>query len=351
LVNKTKLTLDDVVRFQQELESLARSGLPLADGIRRLAEDASASAKLREAATATATQLAQGKSLSESLDTANIALPQIMLRMIRAGEATGGLAPLLSDLVRDGNRELLFRSNLRTTLSYPLVILVFGTAMFGSVYSFVIPRLHATLTHLEQDTVQASTLLRDLAALTGAHLYIVLPVGVLLIAFLLHRLTGIARVQYAMLSLGLRLPFVGPFILMHHAQLWCRSLAHLLRGGVALDEALELVADTLPHALAVQATRDAASRVRRGGRLTENLAANFIMPPSFEWSVARAEERGDLVAMLAELAELADVKRELHRQRLLIFLEPLLLVFLGMLIGALVILTYFPLAQLPRLFF
>lgn len=345
----SKITLEELVRFQQELESLARSGLPIAEGLRRAARDTAASESFRRLTDSTATGLEQGKPLSQALEQSGVALPALMLRVVRAAEATGGLAPLLGELVRDGNREQLFRSNLRTTFSYPLVILVFGTALFGAIYSVVLPRIHQTLGRVLESSAPVHRIIADYAVLSHAHLYIVLPVLVLVGAFLLHRLSRLPRVANVMLSVGLRLPYLGPFILMHHAHLWCRSLSHLLRGGIPLDESLELVADLLPHQVGAQATREAAGRLRRGGRLAGTLSANHILPPAFEWSIARAEERGDLVAMLSELAELAETKREIHRQRVLLYLEPLLLVFLGALIGLLIIMVYFPILQIPRL--
>ena len=340
-----KLNLDDFIRFNHELESLARSRLPLAAGLRNLGRELRNSSRLKELAEITAARIEQGHSLSEAVESAALPYSKAYLQLIRLGEKAGSLDAILAAVVRASRRELEMRSAIRTMLIYPVVILVFALGVITLIHSFFIPRFMTLLQQLSVELPPASRFLLDLSS---SGWVASLPFLALAAAAALGQSHRIPWARALMDRMILYVPMIGPLAAFYAVSQWCHAMALLLRGGVALDEALEFAATASNHSVLSRISLESAAMVRRGGRMTEPLRNGLLFTPSFVWMLSRGEERGDLPETFAELAELAEARLVFLRQKALVFFEPLLILLLGVFIGSLVLGVFIPFFSLPR---
>jgi len=339
----SSLRLEEFSRFNQELEALVRTRLPLSQGLRRMARDLGSSRVLGALADEVAKGLERGRSLSESLEESGRSFPRLYIQLVRVGEKSESLATVLSAIVRSARREQEMRSSLKTMLIYPTFILTLAMAITVGVALFVVPHfvnLYAEIgAELPAITLFIIAGSRSLSGKEG--------LGLLLIPILLVMLYRIARKRPStrrwLDAVVYRLPLFGSLVSVHHAGLWCRALGELVGGGIPLDESLDCVAEAVSNLRLRKITLDAAARVRRGGRIFDATEGVYVLPASFLWMIGRAEERGDLSDTLRELADLAEAKTTLLRQRAFTFFEPILLLCIGLGIGILVVSLYLPL--------
>ncbi len=344
------LKLEDFVRFNQELESIARSRIPLSSGMRKLGEEFRASSRLRKVAEEVAAGLERGRPLSQALEESGHQFPRLYVELIRVGEKSESLPAILNAVVQSGHRELEMRSALKTILTYPVAVLAlaFGIVILLSVY--VVPHFIQLYEEMGAELPRLTLwLITALDWFTDWTLFI--PFGLLiLLVILVRNLYRVAATRRVLDTLVYRLPLFGSLFSVHHSGQWCRVMGELLRGGVSLDEALDCAAEAVPNQVMRSLSHQAAQQVRRGGHLLEPFEHSFVFPPSFEYLIGRGEQRGDLQNTFTDLADLADARSLLLRQRALVFFEPFLLIVLGLSIAFLVISLYFPLFTLPRIF-
>ncbi len=344
-----RLSLEEFIRFNQELEGLARTRLPLGTGVRRMATELKSSRALRSLATDVAAGLERGQSLSEALQQSGHQFPRVYLEMIRVGERSESLGAILNTVVRAGRQEQEMHSAVRTLLTYPAFIICASVVVVTILSVYVVPHfqtiygeLGAELPGLTIFLVSAVSYLRGWGVLG----ILVVPVFVILAVRLLYGLPPVRRMVDAAIY---RIPLIGPMVSVHHAGQWCRALGELLLRGVPLDESLDFAADAMPNLTLRQLSLAAAAHVRRGGRMVVPLEDTPAIPSSYRWMLGRAEERGDLGETCRELADLAESNTAYFRQRAFLFFEPIVLVVIGLCVAVVIVALYLPLFTLPRL--
>lgn len=342
------LRLEEFLRFNQELEALVRTRLPLSDGLRRLGGESSLARRLDGVARSVAEGLDRGRSLSQAVEESGHAFPRLYVEMIRVGEKSESLSTVLNAVVRSAHRQLEVRSAFKTMLFYPLFVLILAMSITLGVAIFVVPHFIEIYAQLGAELPGLTLLIVTLSRALSENGIVVLLIPVLFV-LLARAFVSLPFVRRWFHSWVYWVPMVGPLMSIHHTGLWCRALGELVGGGVPLDESLDWVSEVVPNHTLRGISQRAAVDVRRGGRLAQSMEGTRAIPPSFQWMISRAEERGDLRDTLRELADLADAKAGLLRQRAFVYFEPLILVGVGLFIGILVVSLYLPLFSIPRL--
>jgi len=344
------LSLDHWIRFHEEVEALIRTNLPLNEGLRRMLDGLPESSALHRLASRIAEGLERGQTFTQALEESGVRLSPLYLAMIRSGEQSGSLAPALRVVARGARGRLEIRSTILTALIYPMVVCLFMLALVLVLVTLIFPRFEEIYSQLGAE-LPALTLwtLKLNHAVTQSPI-LLFPVLILILAGIFCAFLWVPRYR----QLGRRIlgsfPVIGPLLAASAAEHWMRCMAWLLRGGVAMDDSLVLVAESAPTRALREVTLETAAEVRRGGRLADPLSACPEFSPSCLWMLARGEERGDLVPTLEALADLLEMRISTLRQRALIFFEPALLIFLGVGIGTLVVAFYLPFFSFARIF-
>lgn len=343
------LSLKDFMQFNRELSVLVKTRLPLSPGLRRLGGDAGVSRSLQTVADSLAREIEQGRSLAQALEKNAGAFPRVYIEMVRIGEQSGSLFSVLRDIVRMGQQQMELRSSLLTILIYPLWILSLALAIAMGIMILVVPPMKEIYAQLGAELPSLTRMVfnfHEQLMTTGWIFLLVVLAGVAYVSF---RITLSSRLRAMLDPILLRIPIIGPLISTHLLAMWCRLLSQLLVGGISLDEALDYVEEATPSQTVRTLSRNARELIRRGHRFATALEGCPVIPVSYRWMIARAEERGDLVPVLADLADLSDMRIVSLRQRALVFFEPFLLLAIGICIGVFILAFFLPLFWFPRL--
>lgn len=283
---------------------------------------------------ALAAQLAHGSSLSYAMAQSGRFTP-LQVGVIRAGEESGMLSVLLERLAQLEELELKFRQNVTARLSYPVgvaIAMLLATALLTVLMSGVISAM-GTL-------AQTSPMLRLLQQPW-------LPAAILLVPAL-----GLAALAWGWRNPALRpllerrllgLAVLGPLLRRAEAARICRILAVLANSGIRVDKSLMLAAGTTTSPLAREALEIAREQLTQGEGLAAALGASGYFPPEVIHMTAAGEASGRLSTMLAKVAEYADMQVTRFLEAAVTALEPLLLCFMGLLVGLVMLATFGPL--------
>ncbi len=335
----------DVTLFSRQLASLLQAGLSLLPALEVIA-NSEARPTLTRTAHALARDIAQGLHFSAALARYPKSFSTMYCRLVALGEASGALAPLLTQLADERERAASQKAKLRAALSYPAEILLIALAITLALMIWVVPTFQqmfegfgATLPAPTQFVISLS------AAVTRCALPIVcfLSVASAVIIFSLYR-SPTLRLMFDRLLLAL--PLVGPLFKLLAIARWSRGLGLLHKAGTPLSEAFETLLGIPHNAVFDRATAEIARRVRHGERLANAMRATGCFSPAVIQPIAVAEESGALESMLSDLAALNDRQVDERITTFASLVEPLMMVILGMLVGGLVIAMYLPIIQL-----
>lgn len=335
----------EITRFAQQLSGLLRAGLPLAPALDLLAE-AGGRRDLGRIAAGLARAIGAGRQLSEAMRHYPRQFDPMFRQLIAVGEASGQLAPLLARLAEDRERGAAQRARVRGALAYPLAVLGFALLITVALLAWVVPTFAQVFEGFGA-TLPAPT--RLVLALSDGLMVFGPPAALgsfaagAGVALLLRRS---AEARHRAGHLALRLPLAGPLLRTLAAARWSRTLGTLLRAGTPLADAFDSLAQATGNPVFDRATGDIATRLLHGERLAAAMRAVGCFPTEVVQPIAVAEESGTLDAMLADIASLCERQVDERIGALTSLCEPLVVIVLGVLVGALVVAMYLPIVQL-----
>lgn len=337
---KGKLRTRELAIFCRQLATMIGAGVPLLaalDTLKRQAE----SAMLRNALGAVITDVDGGRPLSQALGALPRIFPRLLVSMVQAGEAGGVLETALSRMAEHFEREHDLREKVKTAMTYPLVLLAVGFLAVGFLITFVLPTFIDILSAMGVPLPLPTVILLAVSGFLTGHWHVVL----LTLGGAILGLGQVSR-QYAARrtvdALALRLPLFGPLLTKMGVSRFCRTLATLSGAGVPLLAALEIVEGTTGNLILGQVAADARDAVSRGQELAGVFSTNSVIPPLVGRMVAVGEETGSLDRMLEKVADFYDRETNATVARLSSLLEPVLLVFMGALVGTVVLAILWP---------
>jgi len=334
-----KIGGNDFLILNQQFNTLIKAGLPILRALDLLATRASAP-KLRPILTQIRDRVREGKSLSEAVDEAGV-FSKVYSTAILAGEKSGNLSGVLEYYIAYQKVSTGVKKKIASALVYPTLLVVAATCIVTYLVTFVVPKFGMLYRDLG---VELPTPTKILVAVTMDYRYYILGL-VALIALAAIAVFFWSRSEQggvAFDKLKFRIPVIGPTLLKFQVAQFCRTLATLLTGGTPLVAALatasESIGSPLVRGTVVQATR----MVREGESLHGALAANRVMPDMALDMIEVGESSGALAPMLNSVAEFFEEEVTLKLGAMVALIEPLILIFMGLLVAGILISLYLP---------
>jgi general secretion pathway protein F len=331
----------------RQLAALVGAGVPIAEALEGVREDA-ASPALRRAVTVVRARLREGLSLADALAACPRAFSPLHRELVRAGEAAGALAAVLERLARDEAAAVERRARLRAALVYPGVMLATTSLVLTFLLVWVVPQV----TRLLADTGTPLPLATRALVVTAAALratWWLWAAGVVLGALGLERWYATPAGRHTIDAFLLRAPLVGRLVATRASARVTRVLATMLGHGVSLDHALRLAARTGGNVEIAAAVDRVREEVLRGGALAPALRAHDLLGAGLCRLVATGERTGRLADAFEQAADRqdADVERALGAVTALV--EPMLVVVMGGAVLVLVLAILVPILTLDPL--
>lgn len=333
----------DLLLFSQELGTLLDAGLPLIDALQSLAEKESAP-QARKILDAVVRLLYEGKSYSQALAQLPTVFPTLYVALVQSSEKTGALADALRRYVGYRQRLDEVRQKIISASIYPLLLLLVGGGVVLFLLGYVVPRfslvfegLGSNLPWLSQWLMHAGLFLeRNQSTL------LVGTVGLLLAVTVLQRKPPVRRCLNRQLR---HLPALHQRLVMYELARFYRSLGILLQGGIPILTAMSMARGLLGVS-AGERLDQACERVREGVALSAALEAGKLVTPVSLRLLRAGEQSGNVGQMMERSADFYDAEIGRWIEWFVRLFEPLLMTFIGLLIGLIVILMYMPIFEL-----
>ncbi len=335
-----------VVTFTRQLATLIDAGLPILRSLFILTEQVE-SVVFKEKIQQIAKDIEGGSSLSEALAKHPKIFDNLYVNMVRAGEIGGVLEAVLNKIAYFLEKRQALKGKVKSAMMYPVVVSVLAILIVGFILWKIMPKfvdifeqLGAELPALTQSLVTASDILRTKT------LFVI--IGAIAIFIVYKKINGTREGKHFFDRVTLKLPVLGDLVRKVAIARFAGTLATLVTSGVPILQALDIVRDTSGNEVVARAMDKVYQSVKDGESIHEPLSECAVFPPLVVHMVAVGEETGAIDQMLNKVAEAYEREVDDTVNALTSILEPLLIVFLGVIVGTIVIALYLPLFSIPK---
>ena len=342
-----RVKLDELAVFSRQFATMIDSGLTLLRALAILADQADNKA-FAEALKDVRIDVEQGASLSQALSRHQKIFPRIYVAMVRSGEIGGSLDASLAQLADTLEKQTALRRKIKSAMTYPVAVFILVNVILTAMLIFVVPAFKSIFAQLG-GTLPVPT---QVLVTTSNDAVILIPmtiVAAIVGTYVFRRWIATPTGRNLWDAFKLRVPLFGKLVHLNSIARACRTLAALTRAGVPLLEALEITKDTSGNVVVGRALADVQDGVSGGEPIAKRLANHAVIPPMMAQMVSVGEESGAVDTMLEKVALFYESRVEALVASLSSLMEPLLITFLGGVVGSMVISLYLPMFKVINL--
>jgi type IV pilus assembly protein PilC len=342
-----KVTDKDITLFTRQLSTMMKAGVPLLQSFDIVAKgsDNQSVAKLFSDIKA---DVETGTSLSQAFMKYPLYFDNLFCNLVGAGEQAGILDDLLDRLAVYKEKMQAIKSKIKSALFYPIAVIGVAGIVVAVIMLFVIPAFKSVFASFGADLPMPTLIVMAMSDFFVENWYLIFGVTGGVFYFLMQAWKRSPAVQFFMDRLMLKLPIFGPVVRKATVARWLRTLSTMFAAGVPLVEALDSVGGASGNIVYLNATRKIQQEVSTGTSLTISMGNSGVFPNMVLQMSAIGEESGALDAMLGKAADIYETEVDDAVEGLASLLEPLIMVFLGGLIGGLVVAMYLPIFKMGQ---
>jgi type IV pilus assembly protein PilC len=290
-----------------------------------------------------------GLLLSEAMARHPKVFTRLYVAMVEAGEAAGILDVVLDRVALQIEKEMQIKRRVKGAMIYPTLVISFAFLVLTGMLLFLVPVFVKLFEDLGGDLPMLTKLVMKASDMVRNYYFIVFPaIGGLIFAFRRYKKTETGRRYWD--RFRIRFPFgIGKVVLKIGMARFSRTLSSLTGAGVDIIQALEITGTTSGNSLIEDATVAVRERVQQGASIAQPLMDAPIFPPMVAHMVRVGEETGELERMLTKIADFYEDEVDAAIQSLTAIIEPMLMIFVGMIVGVIVIAMYLPMFKLLTL--
>jgi type IV pilus assembly protein PilC len=335
-----KVTGKDVVIFTRQLSTMIDAGLPLVQCLQILAKQQSNST-FRKVLQDIQTDVETGTTLADSMRKHPKIFDNLYSNMIEAGELGGILDTILSRLAVFKEKAMALQKKIKGAMTYPIICLAISLLILVVILVFVIPVFVEMFESLDSALPVPTQIVVDMSNFVkGNFIFIAIAMGVMF--FIFKKIYNTEKGRIKIDAFFLRAPIAGPLIRKVAVSKFTRTLSTMLQSGVPILDALQVVAKTSGNKIIERSVFRVADSIAEGRPIAEPLEETGVFPNMVVQMINVGESVGALDTMLEKIADFYDEEVDQAVENLTAMIEPLMMVFLGGMIGGLVVAMYLP---------
>jgi len=346
-VKGKKIKLDDIVIFSRQLATMIDAGIPLVHSLGILGEQIE-NKGLKDVVIAVRHDIEAGMSFCDALAKHPTVFSELFINMAKAGETSGMLDEVLDRLATYLEKSAALARKIRSSLVYPAVVVSMAALITAVLLLKVVPTfkgifdiLGGTLPLPTRILIGASDILRQY--------FFVLVAVLLILGFLFRGYISSVKGRYNFDLQKLKLPVVGTLFRKVAVAKFSRTFSTLVKSGVAVLGALDIVSKTSGNKVVEEAVLDCSKSVRDGEPISRPLSKTGVFPPMVCRMIGVGETTGQLEKMLTKIADFYDEQVDAAAAALTSMIEPLVIAFLGIVIGGIVVSLFLPIFKITEL--
>ncbi len=334
----------DLSVFCRQFVSITQAGVPMKEALQMLAEQTE-NKWLKRAIFDVLTNVEKGNTLADSMMAYQDIFPGIMVSMVRAGESSGNLEMAFSRMAVHFEKQAKLKATIRKATIYPIILICAAIGVVAVMLLFVIPIFIDMFADLDVEMPALTMAVMNTSEWTASHWYVILIVIVAVVAAY-HAFYRTDDGRRIIDEIKMHMPLFGKLTVKSACAEFARTMSTLLAAGLSTVSCLDIVSGIIKNIHYVNALQKAKEEIMKGIPLSEPLQSSGIFPPMVYHMTGIGEETGNIEDMLSKLADYYDEEVEITTQSILAAMEPLIIVFMAIVVGTLVIAVILPIGAM-----
>ena len=335
------VTIKDKAVFSRQFAALVSAGVAMVRGLGVLSEQCT-NPKLKVALTAVSTDIQEGVSLSDAMRKHPECFDNLYVSMVQAGEVGGVLDEVLGRLAKLLEDTARLQNQIKSALAYPVVVGSLATIIFLAMTIFIIPVFAGIFKEIGGDLPAFTQAMLDISEFLRSPKVLILVILVPIVVFSYKRYYSTRIGRETMDRFFLKMPLFGDLIQKSATARFCRTFGALTRSGVPILTCLEIVRDTAGNQVIANAVDEARREIQTGGMISIALQKEQVFPIMAIQMISIGEETGEIDAMLMKVADFYEDEVEQAVKALTSIMEPIMILFLGGMVGSILLAMYLP---------
>ena len=334
----------DLSVFCRQFVSITQAGVPMKEALQMLSEQTE-NKWLKRAISEVLLNVEKGNTLADSMRSQPDIFPPMLVNMVEAGEQSGSLEMAFSRMAVHFEKEAKLKATIKKATIYPIILVIAAIGVIAVMLLFVIPIFIDMFADLDIEMPALTMFVMNSSKWMTSHWYVVLAmiVGVVVAYKLIYRTT---QGRLTIDRIKMKMPLFGKLTVKTACSQFARTMSTLLMSGISTIDALETTSKIVNNIHYTNAMLKAREEVMKGIPLSEPLEASGIFPPMVYHMTGIGEETGNVEEMLEKMADYYDEEVEMTTQSVLAAMEPIIILFMALIIGTLVIAVIWPIASM-----
>ncbi len=334
----------DLSVFCRQFVSITQAGVPMKEALQMLSEQTE-NKWLKRAISEVLLNVEKGNTLADSMRSQPDIFPPMLVNMVEAGEQSGSLEMAFSRMAVHFEKEAKLKATIKKATIYPIILVIAAIGVIAVMLLFVIPIFIDMFADLDIEMPAITMFVMNSSKWMTSHWYVVLAiiVGVVVAYKLIYRTT---QGRLTIDRIKMKMPLFGKLTVKTACSQFARTMSTLLMSGISTIDALETTSKIVNNIHYTNAMLKAREEVMKGIPLSEPLEASGIFPPMVYHMTGIGEETGNVEEMLEKMADYYDEEVEMTTQSVLAAMEPIIILFMALIIGTLVIAVISPIASM-----
>lgn len=341
---KPKVTGKDIVIFTRQLSTMIDAGLPLVQCLQILGKQ-QANPTFKKVLTTIQGDVETGTTLADSMRKHPKVFDNLYSNMIEAGEMGGILDTILSRLAAFKEKSMALQKKIKGAMTYPAICLGISFVILVVILVFVVPVFEKMFKDFGSTLPAPTQIVINLSNFFKSNIIFIL-IGAVILSWLVKRIYKTDKGRLKMDSMVLWAPVIGPLTRKIAVSKFTRTLSTMLQSGVPILDALQVVARTSGNKIIERAVIRVAESIAEGRPIAEPLEESGVFPNMVVQMIHVGESVGALDTMLEKIADFYDEEVDQAVDNLTAMIEPFMMVFLGGMIGGLVVAMYLPIFKI-----
>ncbi|GMU08290.1 type II secretion system inner membrane protein GspF [Corallococcus caeni] len=342
-LGRGRVSTEDVAILTRQLATLLGAGVTIVDSLNALVDQAEKE-RLKRALSDIKQRVNEGSSLADAFSQHPKIFPSIYINMVRAGEASGALDQVLLRLADFTENQAKLQQKIIGTMIYPIIMLAVGGGILVLLMVFVVPKVTKIFETMRATLPLNTRILIGASNLMQAWWFIIIPAFIAGVVMFL-RWTKSPKGKPKWDRFTLKAPIFGSLVRLLAISRFARTLATLLKSGVPMLAALDIVKAVMTNTVLADAVENARESIREGESIANPLKRSGQFPPLVYHMVAIGEKSGQLEDMLLSVADSYETQVNVRIGALTSLLEPMLIVVMGVMIAFVALSILMPILQ------
>lgn len=345
---QTKMSIKDLVFWLTQLSTYIKSGITLTEAMRILSKQMANNKSKKRLFDSIVYNLTLGESFSSSLSKQGNTFPALLISMIKTAEATGELEETLDDMANYYTEIENTRKAMVSALMYPAIISIFSVGVITFILLYVMPQFEGIYKEAGAELNIFTQFLLDASQYLKTNIFKILLIIILIAILLVLAYQKIKAFRRFIQEIAMRLPAFGKIIIYKEMNVFAKTFASLLKNNVFITDSINLLSEVTSNEIYKEIMLKTVNNIAKGEKISDSFQNQWAVPEVAYYMIVTGESTGELADMMDKVASYYQTEHKALVDNLKAFIEPVMIIFLAVVVGGIVLAIVLPMFGLYK---